>query len=303
MRGANLRAVSAVGASFAGADSACADLSIGNHARASLRGATLTGAWLDGSVFLAADLSGADLRRTSLAGCDWEGAWFIGTRWDHPPRRGSSGEHAARDGFPTFVVALREHLTLLKRITAETLWILATTVAFSPDPRAEVLALLGAGDWRPMLVGAGAMVAGAASPATLAEAWRRFDRSPWISPQLAGVLLLTDPDFEARARAALMAALVLPARPAAARSAYRSAPAAPMADLPRWTPTKRLASLAAAYRRVPGGERELLDALDALEREGQLDAEGALEITAGWVSRVIRLAPAEMRAGWARVPG
>jgi hypothetical protein len=287
--GALLRGASAMGAKLDGASLACADLSLGNYTRASLRLAVLVGARLDGAVFHAADLSGADLRGASYAGCDFEDAWLIGVCGERrrAPARSSQAEAAAEGGFPTFLEAYRAYVRLL-RVAAKELWIVETCVLVSQTPEAEVLALFRGRNWRTHLVGATAMLAGVASPAVLGQAWERLDDGSWIAPQLAATLLLTDGAFEPRARARLLQAI---------------SPPTPASQPPRLPPRKAVASLAAAYRRAPGADRGLLDALDVLERAGQLDEAGALKLTETWLKRVVEEAPDRMRAGWRCVPG
>src|SRR5262249_6709385 len=155
--------------------------------------ANLAGARLDGAVFHAADLSGADLRAASYLGADFEEAWLIGvcSEASLSPPAGSLEEDARRAGFPTFAQALYSvYLKLLRAPGPRALWIVETMVAVSPAPEAEVLALLRFRNWRMNVLGATAMLAGAASPETLQAAWEVLDRGSWVAPQLAAVLLL-----------------------------------------------------------------------------------------------------------------
>jgi hypothetical protein len=218
------------------------------------------------------------------------------------PLPDSLADVARREGFPTFVQALRRwYLRLLRAPVPTPLWIVETSVAVSPAPEAEALALLRFGNWRMVLVGAAAMLAGAASAENVQRAWEALDRGSWVAPQLAAVLLLVDGAFEPEARARLLQALDLPGVPAAGGSAYRLPPQAARRPS-RWKPTKALASLAAAYRRAPNADRGLLDQLDALDQAGELDAEGALALTEEWLGRVVAGAPPAMRARWRWAP-
>ena len=71
----------------------------------------------------------------------------------------------------------------------------------APGLEANILALLDPiAGWRPQLVGAAAMVAGAASRKTVDALWVALAEPSFVSPQLAVAAYLLDPDFEAHAR-------------------------------------------------------------------------------------------------------
>ncbi len=68
------------------------------------------------------------------------------------------------------------------------------SVVSHPDAADCVITLLRDPSWGPQLVGA---VATYASPfaSAVTQAWRAFDSGSWVSPQLAAMLSLVDPDF------------------------------------------------------------------------------------------------------------
>lgn len=65
---------------------------------------------------------------------------------------------------------------------------------------AELGALLSDHNWRPQLVGAVALLVFGKNRVRLEALWAALDRPCWVSPQLAAVASLTDPDFDPRAR-------------------------------------------------------------------------------------------------------
>lgn len=79
--------------------------------------------------------------------------------------------------------------------------LLAVVSAHPPSLEADALALLNpAAGWRPQLVGAAAMLAGAATPKTIEALWAALAQPSWVSPQLAVAAFLLDPAFEDRAK-------------------------------------------------------------------------------------------------------
>jgi hypothetical protein len=165
----------------------------------------------------------------------------------------------------------------LLRAEPMSLWVVETSVAVSSDPEAEVLALLTTGDWREVIVGAVAMLAGAASGRVLEAAWPLLDRHAFAAPEIASALVLVDATFEAQAGARL--------RDALARDAW----------------TKSTACLAEVYRRCTRVDRGLLDELEVRERDGRLDS-GGLAQTRRWLQRAAANATPGMRARWIRAP-
>ncbi len=65
---------------------------------------------------------------------------------------------------------------------------------------AELAALLSDHSWKPQLVGAVALLVFGKNRVRLEALWAALDRPCWVSPQLAAVASLTDPDFDSRAR-------------------------------------------------------------------------------------------------------
>ncbi|WP_394845435.1 hypothetical protein LZC95_51440 [Pendulispora brunnea] len=65
---------------------------------------------------------------------------------------------------------------------------------------AEIHELLADRNWRVQVVGAVALLIAGLNRRRKAELWAAFDRGSWVSPQLAAVGHLIDPDFDARAR-------------------------------------------------------------------------------------------------------
>jgi hypothetical protein len=83
--------------------------------------------------------------------------------------------------------------------------VVQSAIDSSPHIKQEIIALLAEANWRPQLVGAVALYLTGAETETIAALWAAFDSLSWASPQLAGVLRLTDPDFETAARARIAA--------------------------------------------------------------------------------------------------
>lgn len=183
-------------------------LTAANLARGSFRRAQLQAARLTAATLMRADLRVADLRGADLHCCDLEGARVACVRGDRPRMYGAP--RAARDGresgFPSFLDALHlppgvNHLRFL--IQGETLLHVEAALEASPAPADEIRALLRRELPHYHLVAAAALVLGGASEDTLAAVWELLDGWTAAHPQLTVAALLTDPDFEAKARVRL----------------------------------------------------------------------------------------------------
>jgi hypothetical protein len=70
----------------------------------------------------------------------------------------------------------------------------------SPDAHQDIGRLFDQPDWRPHLVAAVALAAFGYDENTLIKLWSAFDSGSWVTPQLAAVAYLRDPDFAENAR-------------------------------------------------------------------------------------------------------
>jgi len=68
------------------------------------------------------------------------------------------------------------------------------------NPYKEVVSLLEVSNWRPHLVAAVAISLLRYESTSVTSLWGAFDSGSWVSPQLAAVACLRDPDFLAHAR-------------------------------------------------------------------------------------------------------
>lgn len=185
-------------------------LTASNLARGSFRRTTLRDARLTSASLMKADLRCADLRGADLAGCDLEEACVACVRRErprtYPTQNNPAAAYARRAGYPSFVDAL----LLFPGVTSvrsppgqENLLYVEAGLDASPDPDAEILAMMREPLALLHLVAAEALVLGGASERTLAGLWELLDRWSAAHPYLTVAALLTDPDFEARARARL----------------------------------------------------------------------------------------------------
>lgn len=188
-------------------------LSASNLARASLRRTSLKEARLTAASLMKADLRCADLRGADLAWCDFEEARIACVRRDRPRTyRYLTGDkshvdEAHRAGYPSFLDALLlpPGIGSLRYLHwKDVLPNVEAALEASPDPGAEILALLKE-DMNPLLhvVAAVAFLLGGASERTLPALWDRLDRRSGARAQLTVAALLSDADFEEKARARL----------------------------------------------------------------------------------------------------
>jgi len=75
----------------------------------------------------------------------------------------------------------------------------------SSDPFLDIGRLLDEGNWRPHLVAAVALSVLGYNRAAFAKLWSAFDAGSWVTPQLAVVAYLRDPDFSDKARVRVQA--------------------------------------------------------------------------------------------------
>jgi hypothetical protein len=188
-------------ASLEGAVLTAANLARGSFRRARLREARLTVASL-----MRADLRVADLRGADLYGCDMEDALIACVRRDRPRTYTDAAlaRHARQAGFPNFLDALLlfPGASSLRRLhRGDALLHVEAGLEASPQPQAELSALLEEPLWPFHLVAAAALVLGGVSPLTLAAAWKRLDLGSPVRPQLTVALRLVDVEFEQKMRA------------------------------------------------------------------------------------------------------
>lgn len=69
-----------------------------------------------------------------------------------------------------------------------------------PSSLSDVSLLLEESNWRPTLVACVAALFMSHTPETTKQLWQRLDRGSWVTPQIAVVLSMTDPEFESQAR-------------------------------------------------------------------------------------------------------
>lgn len=75
----------------------------------------------------------------------------------------------------------------------------------SSDPFLDIAPLLDEANWRPHLVAAVALSVLGYNRAAFTKLWAAFDAGSWVTPQLAVVAYLRDPDFPGQARVRLEA--------------------------------------------------------------------------------------------------
>ncbi len=75
----------------------------------------------------------------------------------------------------------------------------------SPDPLPDINRLLDQENWRPHLVAAVALSALGYSQVAFKKLWDAFDAGSWVTPQLAVVAYLRDPEFSGQARTRVQA--------------------------------------------------------------------------------------------------
>lgn len=187
-------------------------LTASNLARASLHRTSLRDARLTAVSFMKADLRCADLRGVDLAWCDFEDARIACVRRDRPRTYSyftydkSLVEGAHREGYSSFLdtILLPPGLRSFRYIFWESvLPNVEAALESSPDPGAEILALLKAREPVLDVVAAVAFVLGGANERTLPALWDRLDQRSGARAQLTVAALLTDANFEAKARARL----------------------------------------------------------------------------------------------------
>lgn len=117
-------------------------------------------------------------------------------------------------GFPSFAPFFEvsaQYYALLNGLRPELVEEITACVQASNQLEDEVCALMALG-WRSQIVGAVALLCGAATPRTIAATWRALDQDSWAAPQLAVVIAAVDPDAPREMRKRLLLGCpVLPA--------------------------------------------------------------------------------------------
>ena len=167
----------------------------------------------------------------------------------------------AEIGYPSFIRLFRQqpeyrvplymYLLHLQPDARFALREIATSLARSTNLDQEIYALLDELDWRAHLVGTLASVLGRRqSAAVVAAHWKDFDEGSWVSPQLAVVLNLIDPDFAHRARNRIeRRCLGVPDRTHSVSMLLRTVVSGPAGDYER--ACKALSALCVVSKRVP----------------------------------------------------
>ncbi|MCY1074699.1 pentapeptide repeat-containing protein [Archangium lansingense] len=185
-------------------------LTASNLARGSFRRTKLRDARLTAASLMKADLRCADLRGADLAWCDLEEAHVACVRRDWPRtyelQDNGLVEYATQAGFSSFLdtFLLPPGVLSLRFLSKkDTLLHVEAALDASPDPGAEILALLKEEQWQFHVVAAAALVLGGSSESTRVALWELLDRWSAAHAQLTVAALLTAPDFEEKARARL----------------------------------------------------------------------------------------------------
>lgn len=156
-------------------------------------------------------------------------------------------------------------------------------VAESPAPTSEIVALLADSDWRPQLIGAGAILTGVRDSETLHALWEALDHGSWASPQLAATAFICDPAFERHARSRIMAGCPINTEMlGGVDSATHHSEESPISSAVH--SGKTLASLVGMCRRLPSGARwlENLIAGEDVREIFQGSTDGGEQIAPGW---------------------
>lgn len=207
--GASLVACVALGACWDDVSLEGAVLTAANLARGSFRRANLREARLTAATLMKADLRVADFRGADLHCCDLEEARVACVQSDRPRSYGNRHEeqYARESGFPSFLDAIHlwPGISGLRWLNqGEGLLHVEAGLEASPAPAEELRALLRQGSFSFHILAAAALVLGGASEHTLPAVWELLDtRRTAAHHQLTVALLLTDPDFEAKARTRL----------------------------------------------------------------------------------------------------
>lgn len=157
--------------------------------------------------------------------------------------------------------------------------------AGSPGLEADLLALLDpAAGWRPQLVGVAAMIAGAATPATVEALWVALAEPSFVSPQLAVAAYLLDPDFEVRARSRIANGCLVEPNRLRERS--------PDQVWPAYQDAKQLAAIIALCTRLPHAawlaDQVASAEIRAILGEARDDGGG---IALGWLEKASQMLP------------
>jgi len=75
----------------------------------------------------------------------------------------------------------------------------------SENPHLETAGLLDESNWRPHLVAAVALAALPYNRTSITKLWQAFDAGSWVTPQLAVVAYIRDPNFQELAKARILA--------------------------------------------------------------------------------------------------
>ena len=165
------------------------------------------------------------------------------------------------------------------------------SLARSPNPASEICALLNGMDWREHLVGGVASILGQQQSApVIAALWAAFDEGSWVSPQLAVVASLVDPEFAEHARARILRhCLGVPDRTERESALVRSVVSGPGGDYQR--SCKALAALVEVAQHTPALRPWLLAQRQtaAIQQRLQDDADAGAGIARSWRAACIQL--------------
>jgi hypothetical protein len=117
-------------------------------------------------------------------------------RPDEPDYHPLMESHSSQRGYPSFAELFSRpegspvplYLELLSLSPGQgselALYSIRVAIDQSPNVGVEIAALFAEVNWRPQLVGAVALLAGAGGDQTLSALWDAFDSGSWVSPQL-----------------------------------------------------------------------------------------------------------------------
>jgi hypothetical protein len=194
-----------------------------------------------------------------------------------------------------------DYLTLLNLPPAASSAVvtIGNVVRQNPNHRESVLALLRDPDWRSHLVAAVAVLLSPARVDLCPAVWEAVDKGSWVSPQLAVVLSICDPEFVGSAKGRIMTGSpVVPVELASPLEQHVVAgPGAPSARS-----AKNLAALLYLVRTIPG-ESQWAEAIGQAPEVAQVlqsDRDAGDKLAAYWAA-ALRERFAELRLSLSQI--
>jgi hypothetical protein len=203
--------------------------------------------------------------------------------------------------FPSFKTVFERGITVVPRYLVflnlfrkedeirDALNAVSKSINFSPNPSAEVQALLAETDWRPNLVGAIAVLLSINSASAIQSLWNAIDRGSWVSPQLAVTAFRADENFKAEAIKRIVSGCKIDKqRLESLEPSMRHILAGPSDSFGR--SAKAMTALVYLYKKLPGAS----DGLDAIismgpiERLLKSDEDNGGEIAEDWLNAITK---------------